>query len=117
MTEPLFDLSRPHRRGRTERAVDAAVRAARKADLLSELDAAIVAAARGLARHLDELEHAAKPEPGTFAYVAIEFRKTLVECGLTPMSREEADDEDAGAELAAVLRLGAASDRDGGPDR
>ena len=105
----LFDLSRPHRRGRHERHVEATVRTARGDGLLGPLDEAAVSGLRGLARHLDELERAAKPEPGTFAYLHAEYRKTLIELGLTPASREAGEDVDDAGELAAVLRLGAAA--------
>jgi hypothetical protein len=108
----LFDLHARRRPGRVEVAVNKALGAARKAEVIGPLDAAAAAGLRVLARELDQLESDPDSPGGTIAYVGAEFRKTLAELGLTPASRSETENDDDAGELAAVLRLGASARRD-----
>lgn len=85
------------RRARVERAVDASIAVARKANTVTPLQTALVATARALGRALDVAE--AKHDPYAVATVARELRAVAADLELLP----HAQSRDPFAELLAEL--------------
>lgn len=82
----------PTRRGRVERAVDEAARAARKAGVLESTHVALLAQARSSARMVDQAEH--RGDGWAHAANARELRETLRLLGWAPREGEGRDSLD-----------------------
>ncbi len=80
------------RRGRHERALDNAARAARTADLVQPWHGAAISSARGLARALDDAE--LERDGWLVTRIASELRQTLDALGWLPegANRDDLDD-------------------------
>jgi len=83
-TQALFDMP-PGRKGRVERAVDAAIIAARSDGVLAEVDVAALTLARAQARGVDVAE--AGQDVWALARIGAELRETLQRLRLDPVSR------------------------------
>ena len=80
-----LDVKQPASRGRTARAVEAAIRAGQRAGQLDELDAGVAALARQLARACDAAESTAQPY--ALAQLGPRLLDALVALGLSPSAR------------------------------
>ena len=93
------------RRGRAERAVDAAVRTARTRGQLDDLDGALVALARVAARALDAAEARVEEDPKYLYAVpglSREHRETLAALGLGGRGSYDSADAAVDAFLASL---------------
>jgi len=86
----LFDLP-PGRKGRVERAVDAAIAAARRDGALADVDGAALTLARAQARGVDIAE--AGQDLWALARIGAELREMLQRLRLDPVSRGGQSDD------------------------
>lgn len=101
MNEALFDVSKPARSpGRHEKDLDATIEAARTADMVVDLDDALISLARGLAWALDEAELDGKPY--AIAQIAGPYREVLESLRLTPINRMTEANDDLSRALAEL---------------
>jgi hypothetical protein len=103
-TQALFDVP-PGRKGRVERALDAAILVARRAGVLAEVDGAALTLARAQARGVDIAE--AGQDVWALARIGAELRETLQRLRLDPVSRG-AQTDDVKDFLAALAHPGSA---------
>jgi hypothetical protein len=104
----------PARKGRVESAVDKAVRAAQKDQVVSvTLDAGAVALARTLARLIDQA--ARTLDPWSLARLSGELRAVLTSLRLDPVSRGGVRRDEFADLLATLARPTAGGDDDDAP--